>query len=46
MIRYAQKLSREIEIVKQLADAIEWTYVIECDLKDVGPKADKEKMGL
>ncbi len=43
LIRCAMKNSREAEIIKQLSDALEVTYEIECDLKSVGAKAEKEQ---
>ncbi len=43
LIRCVMRNSREIETIKQLSDALEVTYEIECDLKSVGAKAEKEQ---
>jgi len=37
------KVSREIEVIKALMDAVEYTHVIEKDLNSVGPKAEKDQ---
>lgn len=46
VIRCAMKLSREADVIKQLTEALEETYVLECDLKSVGPKAEKEQRAV
>ena len=42
ILRNIQRLSREIEVVKDLGDAIEYTHMIENELLSVGPRAEKE----
>jgi hypothetical protein len=43
IVRYAQRISKELEVVKQLSEALEYTYTVENDLNSVGPKAEKEQ---
>lgn len=43
ILRNIQKLSREIEIVKDLGDAIEHTHIIENRLNSVGPRVECEQ---
>lgn len=37
------KVTREIESIKALLDAVEYTHTIENQLISVGPKAEKEQ---
>jgi hypothetical protein len=46
IIRNITKISREIEVVKSLFDAMEYTYMIENQLISVGPKAEKEQRSM
>ena len=46
IMRNVSKASREIEVIKALLDAIEYTYAIENQLNSVGPKAEKEQRSM
>jgi hypothetical protein len=43
IMKSVAKVSREIEVIKALMDAVEYTHIIEKDLNSVGPKAEKDQ---
>lgn len=46
IVKNVAKVSREIDVIKALLDAIEYTYMIESQLNSVGPKAEKEQRSM
>jgi hypothetical protein len=46
ILRNVSKVSREIEVVKSLLDAIEYSYAIENQLNSVGPRAESDQRSM
>ena len=44
IIRDLTRLSKDVEFMRKMAEAMEITYQIEIDLNLVGAKAEKERM--
>jgi len=46
ILRNVTRISREIDVVKALMDAIDYTYRIENKLNSVGSKVEKEQRSM